>query len=114
VPRAFPRAWRAAYAIGSFGTRKAGARIYLEVFHAPDQAALLGNPSLARANFNTKFASSPGTDMDEPVKTVESLMPWSWLLSGHMQSTLALEARRFATVITLIFADYPPGWAEHA
>jgi hypothetical protein len=56
----------------------------------------------------------PGTDMDEPVKTVESLMPWSWLLSGHMRSTLALEARRFATVITLIFADYPPGWAEHA
>jgi len=46
--------------------------------------------------------------MDEPVKTVESLMSWSMLLSGHDGSALALEARLFATVITLIIADYPP------
>jgi len=46
--------------------------------------------------------------MDEPVKTVGSLMSWLMLLSGHDGSALALEARLFATVITLIIADYPP------
>jgi hypothetical protein len=54
------------------------------------------------------------TDMDEPVKTVGCLMSWLMLLSSHNGSALALEARRFATVITLIIADYPPKWAEHA
>ena len=54
------------------------------------------------------------TDMGEPVKTVGSLMSWSMLLSDHEGGVLALEARRFATVTTLIIADYPPQWAEHA
>jgi hypothetical protein len=38
------------------------------------------------------------TDMDEPVKTVGSFIPWDPLLSGHGGSAPVLEARRLSTV----------------